>query len=483
MAKEVLRELTEESLYCDYVVKNNASHPSSPEFPFFKQEPVKRLANNRSANNRDDSEWVINTLSIDRSSALYHKIVNDSLPFYFISPYRYVMITDNATSSSSYENGIFMMGARSLSSNYRDALSGNKYQLSPCFAHAIDPRYARDGKLLPGAILPVLQYHANLNGRLYPGRVLTIDQDYVGDIEFHDDKNEVVLIIGTTEDVIHVHGNIYTKSLVVLGCTLIVDGDIYASDHIYAYALGIRANSITGNEDAICVSLFHTDKPYNVGPHSTLATDPETNPKLKLKLDCSYTPFDCLLAAGWISYELKSRCMQKDNLKLILEAATNKSKLVKSWFELENAHRATPEPEQDVWSEQAMEVLQWLQHPATSFADLRQFAIVGRCGIALPPNDPALQEEFRFQLIAALTEPASRRKLEQAWQLCSKLVDHRPLEDRKVLPPTRQIAAVKQQEDAAAEEAAEVEVLAAEEVQHTIVTADDFYEVVDDEQQ
>ena len=130
-----------------------------------------------------------------------------------------------------------------------------------------------------------------------------------------------------------------------------------------------------------------------------------------------------------------------------------------------------------------MEVLQWLQHPATSFADMRQFSLVGNCGIELPPNDPALQEEFRFKLMGALMEPASRSKLERAWQMCSKLVDHRPLEDRKALPPSQQLAAVKQLEISVAEEAV-VEVVAeanADSAQKPVST-DDFYEVVDDDQ-
>ena len=309
---------------------------------------------------------------------------------------------------------------------------------------------------------------------------MTVEQDYAGDIEFHDDQNEVVLVVGTTEDVIHVHGNITTKSLVVLGCSLIVDGDIYASDHIYAYGLGIKANSITGNEDAICLSLLQTAQPYNVGPHSTLAIDPATNPILKLKLkDASYTPFECMEAAGWISTELKERYLQEDNLKRILEAATIKSKLIADLFEQDGGRASSA---QDVWSEQAMEVLQWLQHPATSFADMRQFSLVGNCGIELPPNDPALQEEFRFKLMGALMEPVSRSKLERAWQMCSKLVDHRPLEDRKALPPSQQLAAVKQLENSVAEEAV-VEVVAeakADSAQKPVST-DDFYEVVDDE--
>ena len=134
-----------------------------------------------------------------------------------------------------------------------------------------------------------------------------------------------------------------------------------------------------------------------------------------------------------------------------------------------------------------MEVLQWLQHPATSFADMRQFSLVGNCGIELPPNDPALQEEFRFKLMGALMEPASRSKLERAWQMCSKLVDHRPLEDRKALPPSQQIAAVKQLGNSVAEEAvAEVEAEVVAEAKapsaQKPVSTDDFYEVVDDEQ-
>ena len=420
--------------------------------------------------------WQINTLSIDRNSDLYRTIVNDSLPFYFVNQYQDATIR----SDRDEQKLLFVFGRTEFYGSYIYSSDAARYRLTTSFAHAIDPRFAKEGKLLPGAILPVLQYHANCNTRLYPGRVLTIEQDFVGDVVCHDDRNEVVLVIGTTEDVIHVHGNINTKTLVVLGCTLIVDGDIYASDHIYAYGLGIKANSITGHEDAICLSVLHTTQPYAEGPHSTLAIDPDSNPKLNKP----FRLFECLETAGWISTELKERCLREDNLKRILEAATIKSKLIANLFEQEDAIRA---PAQDVWSEQAMEVLQWLQHPATSFADMRQFSLVGNCGIELPPNDPALQEEFRFKLMGALMEPASRSKLECAWQMCSKLVDHRPLEDRKALPPSQQIAAVKQLENSVAEEAvAEVEAEVVAEAKapsaQKPVSTDDFYEVVDDEQ-
>lgn len=420
--------------------------------------------------------WQINTLSIDRNSDLYRTIVNDSLPFYFVNQYQDAAIR----SDRDEQKLLFVFGRTEFYGSYIYSSDAARYRLTTSFAHAIDPRFAKEGKLLPGAILPVLQYHANCNTRLYPGRVLTIEQDFVGDVVCHDDRNEVVLVIGTTEDVIHVHGNINTKTLVVLGCTLIVDGDIYASDHIYAYGLGIKANSITGHEDAICLSVLHTSQPYAEGPHSTLAIDPDSNPKLNKP----FRLFECLETAGWISTELKERCLREDNLKRILEAATIKSKLIANLFEQEDAIRA---PAQDVWSEQAMEVLQWLQHPATSFADMRQFSLVGNCGIELPPNDPALQEEFRFKLMGALMEPASRSKLERAWQMCSKLVDHRPLEDRKALPPSQQIAAVKQLENSVAEEAvAEVEAEVVAEAKapsaQKPVSTDDFYEVVDDEQ-
>ena len=417
--------------------------------------------------------WQINTLSIDRNSDLYRTIVNDSLPFYFVNQYQDATIR----SDRDEQKLLFVFGRTEFYGSYIYSSDAARYRLTTSFAHAIDPRFAKEGKLLPGAILPVLQYHANCNTRLYPGRVLTIEQDFVGDVVCHDDRNEVVLVIGTTEDVIHVHGNINTKTLVVLGCTLIVDGDICASDHIYAYGLGIKANSITGHEDAICLSVLHTSQPYAEGPHSTLAIDPDTNPKLNKP----FRLFECLETAGWISTELKERCLREDNLKRILEAATIKSKLIANLFEQEDAIRA---PAQDVWSEQAMEVLQWLQHPATSFADMRQFSLVGNCGIELPPNDPALQEEFRFKLMGALMEPASRSKLERAWQMCSKLVDHRPLEDRKALPPGQQATAVKQLENAevVAEVKAEVVAEAKAPSAQKPVSTNDFYEVVDDDQ-
>ena len=462
--------LTEESLYCDCEVKDNDTNPLAQgscalTSVFFRATSESLL------NNRDDNKLAINTLSIDRNSALYHRIVNDSLPFYFINQYKNAELL-----AGNYNTENFLANIEVC----LDFGSDDICYLTTCFAHAIDPRYAKDGKLLPGAILPVLQYHANCNERLYPGRVLTIDQDYAGDIECHDDQNEVVLIIGTPEDVIHVHGSITTKTLVVLGCTLIVDGDICASDHIYAYGLGLKANSVTGNEDAICLSLLHTAQPYAEGLHSTLAIDPDTNPKLNQP----FRLFECLETAGWISTELKERCLQEDNLKRILEAATIKSKLIADLFEQDGGRASSA---QDVWSEQAMEVMQWLQHPATSFADMRQLSLVGNCGIELPPNDPALQEEFRFKLMGALMEPASRSKLERAWQMCSKLVDHRPLEDRKALPPSQQIAAVKQLENSVAEEAvAEVEAEVVAEAKapsaQKPVSTNDFYEVVDDDQ-
>ena len=120
---------------------------------------------------------------------------NCSLPFYFINPYRHTYVTDN---DGGWRNGVFLIGADSKTDSFSLVNSVLKYKLNPCFAHAIDPRFAKEGKLLPGAILPVLQYHANCNTRLYPGRVLTIEQDFVGDVVCHDDRNEVVLVIGTT---------------------------------------------------------------------------------------------------------------------------------------------------------------------------------------------------------------------------------------------------------------------------------------------
>ena len=71
----------------------------------------------------------------------------------------------------------FLIGSKSKTDSYTSLNSEVAFKLNPCFAHAIAPHYAREGKLLPGAILPVLQYHANLNERLYPGRVLTVEQD------------------------------------------------------------------------------------------------------------------------------------------------------------------------------------------------------------------------------------------------------------------------------------------------------------------
>ncbi len=375
---------------------------------------------------------------ISRDSAVYRDIVNDSLPFYFIDPYR-ECVRDLGDRYLGPQVDIFL----------------NHPLWAPTFVHAIDARFAKGGKLLPGAILPVLQHHANFNARLYPGRVFTITQDIDSDITCHDDQNEVVLVVGTPDDIFHVHGHINTKSLVVLGCSLIVDGAITASDHIYVYGLGLKAYSITGNVDAICVSFLDTVQPYEVGPHSTLAVD--TNPKLELERPSDF--WQCLQAAGWISAELRARCEQEDNNKRLLEAATIKSSLIENIFKQDRDKQDSAAT--NGWSHQAMDILQWLQHPSTTFAELRQFALVGRCGIELPVNDPELQEEFRYQLIGALTEPESRDKLERAWQLCSKLVDKRPPADRTAQPQLpNKSAAQPARADAAVElDAADYEVL------------------------
>lgn len=81
MADE-LPELTEETLYCD-----------ASEVTY----------------------WTINTLTIDRKSALYRKLVNDSLPFYFINPYRHMYVTDN---DGGWKNGVFLIGSKSKTDSY-----------------------------------------------------------------------------------------------------------------------------------------------------------------------------------------------------------------------------------------------------------------------------------------------------------------------------------------------------------------------------
>ena len=101
--------------------------------------------------------WQINTLSIDRNSDLYRTIVNDSLPFYFVNQYQDATIR----SDRDEQKLLFVFGRTEFYGSYIYSSDAARYRLTTSFAHAIDPRFAKEGKLLPGAILPVLQYHAN----------------------------------------------------------------------------------------------------------------------------------------------------------------------------------------------------------------------------------------------------------------------------------------------------------------------------------
>lgn len=71
------------------------------------------------------------------------------------------------------------------------------------------------------------------------------------------EKNTVLLVIGTPDEVYHINGHVEVKTLVVLGCNLIVHGDINVTDHIYAYCRSITAHHVTGGVDAIYANALH----------------------------------------------------------------------------------------------------------------------------------------------------------------------------------------------------------------------------------
>lgn len=138
---------------------------------------------------------------------------------------------------------------------------------------ANSPRDFEDGHLTPNGLLNLIYWHAFADLRLAMGVVTSLckptskdtavyvfddvnENGNVVETDVATSLNEVLLVMGTPSECYVVNGNINVKTLVVLGCSLIVNGDVIASDHIYAYCRSFAANKIQGGIDTIFATSF-----------------------------------------------------------------------------------------------------------------------------------------------------------------------------------------------------------------------------------
>lgn len=177
-------------------------------------------------------------LFVRENSAAYLYITNDSLSLYFL-------INEG--------NGDYSVYA----SNH--GMIDNDHQYCAI---------REDGGLSADALPLILTRNAESNTRLTSkvvntlGKVSSAKQDipYIinGNITTAPyGENTILLVMGTPDEVYHINGHVEVKSLVILGCNLIVHGDINATDHIYAYCRSISAHHVTGGVDAIYANSLH----------------------------------------------------------------------------------------------------------------------------------------------------------------------------------------------------------------------------------
>lgn len=177
-------------------------------------------------------------LFVRKESAAYRYITNDSMSLYFVM--------DNG-------NGDYSVYA----SNHGMIDREHRY----CAIR-------EDGGLSADALPLILASNAESNTRLTSktvntlGKVTSAQQKipYIitGTIKTTaTGKNTVLLVIGTPEEIYQINGHVEVKTLVVLGCNLIVHGDINVTDHIYAYCRSISAHHVTGGVDAIYANSLH----------------------------------------------------------------------------------------------------------------------------------------------------------------------------------------------------------------------------------
>lgn len=150
--------------------------------------------------------------------------------------------------------------------------------------------FRREGGICANTIPALLSWHARNNDLLQPAhgliKVIAHEAEGVTVINHSittssNNHNAILLVMGTASDIIVVEGDIRVKTLVVLGCNLLVMGDIVAQDHIYAYARTLAAKSIQGGVDAIYAHDIqrdtYCDYPASLSVCKTVAIDGDIN--------------------------------------------------------------------------------------------------------------------------------------------------------------------------------------------------------------
>lgn len=135
-------------------------------------------------------------------------------------------------------------------------------------------------------------------------------------VNYETRDNEVLLVMGTPDELYIINGDVKVKTLFVFGCNLIINGDVTATDHIYAYCRSLKVNTVAGGMDVIYASLFDNLSYSTNSKFSVLSVGSDK----KARIDCCDSDsfgelIKWMLMRGWIQFPLTEGQMAELNEK------------------------------------------------------------------------------------------------------------------------------------------------------------------------
>lgn len=262
-----------------------------------------------------------------------------------------------------------------LYTDERDIISLSRYHVRGAVRVKVHAVVGENGAILPQSINNVLRYVEDYRTDMYKGKVTVLAATSSGELKIDHAitsaprHQEALVVVGGPETTVRICGDVSVRTLVVLGCNLIVEGDITATDHIYAYARSISANRAIGGLDVIYVS----DAKWNYSSKDSHSTIVFTEGKTEVP------KFDTMVFCSVISGMRMAQWLTDDEAKVLKER----------WDEINNAPNMSPIPlalpaaqQQSSNSESGLkvrvltadDVMDWIWNPNTSIDDVKRFA-------------------------------------------------------------------------------------------------------------
>lgn len=275
-----------------------------------------------------------------------------------------------------------------LYTDERDIPSPSRFHVRGAVKVRVHAVVDENGAILPQSINNVLDHVEAYRPDMYKGKVAVLAATSSGELKIDHSitetprHQEALVVVGGPETTVRICGDVSVRTLVVLGCNLIVEGNITATDHIYAYAHSISANKAVGGLDVIYVS----EAKWNYSSKDNHSTIKITNGETKVP------KFDTLAFCRVINGMRMAQWLTDDEAKVLIER----------WDEINNAPNMPPIPlalpaaqQQSPDASSGLkvrvlttdDVMDWIWNPDTPIEDVKRFAVTLNVDIRKCTND------------------------------------------------------------------------------------------------